>query len=240
MTNTLRLPLLSDDAAHRRPVWRLALLMLISLIALVQSGCSTVILLGYLIGGPPSKEPDFNIRTKQSLSDKGKKVLVMAYAPTEIKWDNAAVDLELAKFVAMQLVRKNIQVIDPDRVYEWLDKNNDWDKASEVGAHFEVDYVVKIDIRNYSLYEENSSDLYRGRAEVLVTVIQMDEDKKDGKPIYNREIVSKFPTQAQVSVGDKTFAEFKKLYLSVLSNEIGVLFYPSYAGDEFPNTALPH
>jgi hypothetical protein len=217
---------------------RVSLLAAAALMAVSLTGCNAVILLGYLIGGPPSIEPDFHKATGKSLEGKNTRVLVMAYAPTELRYDNDAVDYELAKHVAHRLNLQNIRVVDPDRVHSWLDKNRDWNNAAEVGAEFKVDYVIHIDLTDYSLFEEHSSDLYRGRAEALVTVWKMDEDKKGGESIYSKQIVSRFPKGAPVSVYSQSYANFKKLYLSTLSNEIGVLFYESFAGDDIPNTAL--
>src|SRR5437870_2343834 len=98
--------------------WRwLALCLLLS----TSSGCNAVLALGYLIGGPPSIEPDFDKQTNKSLAGKNKTVLVLCYAPTELKWDNDAVDYELGKHLAYQLNAHKIKVIDPDRVHAWLD-----------------------------------------------------------------------------------------------------------------------
>jgi hypothetical protein len=207
-------------------------------LAFSQAGCNVVLLVGYLLGGPPSIEPDFHKQTGQKLDGRNTTVLVLCYAPTELKWDNDAIDYEVAKHLAMRFNLNKINVIDPDRVHAWLDKNNDWQKATEVGADFKVDYIVHVDLKDYSLFEEHSSDLYRGRADALVTVFKMDEDKKDGKVIYSRELTSRFPTSGPVSVYSHSYGNFKKLYLSTLSNQIGVLFYESFAGDEIPNTAI--
>lgn len=203
-----------------------------------MTGCNAVILLGYLIGGPPAIEPDFHKQTSLKLDGRNTTVMVMCYAPTELRWDNDAVDYELAKHVAVRLNLNKIKVIDPDRVHAWLDKNKDWQKAAEVGSEFKVDYIIHIDLKDYSLFEEHSSDLYRGRADALITVVKMDEDKKDGNVIYSKELVSRFPTKTPVSVYNYSYANFKKMYLSTLSNEIGVLFYESFAGDDYVNTAL--
>jgi hypothetical protein len=202
------------------------------------TGCNAVILLGYLIGGPPAIEPDFHKQTNLKLDGKETKVMVMCYAPTELRWDNDAVDYELAKHVAVRLNMNKIKVIDPDRVHAWLDKNKDWHKASEVGAEFKVDYIIHIDMKDYSLFEEHSSDLFRGRADLVVSVIKMDEDKKDGHQIYSKPLISRFPTKTPVSVYNYSYGNFKKLYLSTLSNEVGILFYEHFAGDDYVNTAL--
>ena len=43
------------------------------------------------------------------------------------------VDKDIAKFVAHRLSQHKIDVIQPDRVQEWLDKHDDWDKPDEIG-----------------------------------------------------------------------------------------------------------
>ncbi|MGQ0637523.1 MAG: hypothetical protein ACT4QC_23190 [Planctomycetaceae bacterium] len=207
-------------------------------VALCQTGCNAVLLLGYLIGGPPAIEPDFHKKTNQSLAGKNKTALVFCYAPTELKWDNDAVDYELAKFLAYRLNANKIKVMDPDQVHDWLDKNKDWHKVSEIGAAFKVDYIVHIDLREYSLFEEHSSDLYRGRADAIIHVVKMNEDKKDGDTIYSKELVSRFPRSTATPAHQFSYQDFKQRYLSELANEIGILFYEHFAGDDFINTAL--
>lgn len=222
--------------ARRPRLWlQLAFILLVTV---TQPGCNVVLLLGYLIGGPPSIAPDFDEKTKESLADKGKKVLVLCYAPTELKWDNEAVDYELAKHVAYRLNLNKIKVIDPDRVNNWLDQNPDWDKPAELGKAFDVHYVVYIDMKEYSLFEEHSSNLYRGRTQAIVSVIKMDEDRKDGRVIYSKELVSRYPISTPKSVDEIAYANFKKLYLSRLSEEVGILFYEHFAGDEVPHRML--
>jgi hypothetical protein len=224
-------PFATARTQQRSRLWRV---MAACLLASQLSGCQAVILLGYLIGGPPSTDPDFHVKTKQTLAGKNKITLVYCYAPKELKWDNEAVDYELAKHIAYQLNSKKIKVVDPDRVQAWLDKHDKWKKVSEIGTVFKADYIVHVDVKDYSLFEANSSNLYRGRADCIVNVVKMDEDKKDGTVIYTIPIKSNFPTRAPVDSNAMAFPEFKKRYLSALSDEVGRLFYPSETGDDIP------
>jgi hypothetical protein len=221
--------------AHRR-LWLWAAVVSLTL---TQSGCQAVVLLGYLIGGPPSTDPDFHQKTKQTMADKTKVVLVYCYAGKELKWDNEAVDYDLAKHVAHRLNSNKIKVIDPDLVYDWLDKNDKWRKTAEIGKHFRVDYVVHIDVKDYSLFEPHANNLYRGRADIIVNVVKMDEDKRDGNVIYTTAVKSFFPTRSPVDSNVMSYAEFKKHYLSALSDEIGKLFYPKETGDDIPYGMMP-
>ena len=205
-----------------------------------MAGCQAVMTLGYLIGGPPTVEPDFEKNTKkESLAAKGKIVLVYCFAPKELKWDNESVDYDLAKHVAYQLNAKKITVVDPDRVYAWLDRNPRWNKPSEIGAAFKnVDYIIHIDLSDYSLFEVNSTQLNRGRAECIVNVIKMHDDKKDGTVIYTHPIKSNYPIRGAIDSSTMPQNEFKKRYLSFLSDEIGRLFYPTETGQDIPNGVL--
>lgn len=212
---------------------RLACLLFALAMPMFSSGCSTVLLLGYLIGGPPTVEPDFQTQTGKALVKSKKTVAVICFAPKELKWDNDAVDYELAKYLAYQLKLKEVTVVDPDRVNRWIDENPNYSMQGEVGDFFEADYVIHLDMRKYSLFEENSHDLYRGRADVIVTVFE--KQKGTWSQIYNKSKISQFPTGGPISLDKYPYDKFKKLYLSTLSGEIGKLFYPYSNGDDIPN-----
>jgi hypothetical protein len=198
---------------------------------MTSSGCSYLLFLGYLIGGPPSIEPDFDAQVKESLTDKDVTVAVVCYAPTDIRYSFEDIDHEVAKFVSFRMHQHKIKVISPDRVRAWLDENREWDKPEEIGEFFDCTYVVYIDLNEFSLYEDESANLYRGRAEAVVNVWKMDESGEAEK-IYTTEKISKFPTHQPVAASDESYKNFKSRYLARLSDEIGRLFYEYYTFDE--------
>lgn len=211
-------------------------LMLTVLCGLTLAGCSQIVTLGYLIGGPPSIEPDFDAKTNISLNKGKKKVLVLCYAPKEVKWDFDSVDRELGRHIAHRLNNNHITVISPDAVHAWLDEHDDWDKPDEIGHDLEADFVIFIEISEFGLYEQGSSDLYRGHSESLITVYEMENG--EGNEIYTKEYISKFPTLQPVSASDQSYYDFKRHYLSRLSDEIGRHFYEYYNGDDIPHGSL--
>jgi hypothetical protein len=164
--------------------------------------------------------------THQTLGGKSKVTLVYCWASKELKWDNESLDFDLAKHVAFQLNGKQVTVVDPDRVYTWIDKHDRWRKSSEIGAAFKADYIVHIDVKDYSLTETHVNNLYRGRADCLVSVVKMDWNKKDGSVVYTTRIRSCFPKDDPIDQSSMPYSEFKKRYLSFLSDEIGHLLYP--------------
>ncbi|MCA9038912.1 MAG: hypothetical protein KDA65_01055 [Planctomycetaceae bacterium] len=202
---------------------------------LFLSGCNYFILLGYLIGGPPSIAPDFDDQTGLSMTDKDVKVAVMISADKDIQYDMDRVDKELNKYFTGRLHEHQIVVISPDYVHDWMDKNPEWDRPTELGTYFKCTYVIYVDLYEFSLLEKHSHQLYRGRAEGMVKVYQMDDDFEDGENIYSKEITSVYPLMAARSTDEVSYQTFKAEYLSRLSDELGRLFYEYYNGDDIPH-----
>jgi len=194
-------------------------------------GCNYFILAGYLIGGPPSVKPDFDKMTKKSLTDRGVKAVVVCFAPDEIRLNFQDVDKDIANYVARRLFEHKASVVHPDRVQEWLDKHDDWDKPEEIGEATGATHVIFIDVHKYNLFEENSHELYRGRSEVMVSVFEMQKDGTAEK-IYTKELTSMYPMETARDQSEISYDRFRRAYLSRLSEEIGRLFYEHFNGDD--------
>jgi hypothetical protein len=213
----------------QRPLLRL--MLAVGLMCLVP-GCSYVLLLGYLIGGPPSIEPAFDAETKESMTDKDVTVAVVCYAPDDVRYNFENIDEELARYVAFRLIQKKIEAINPDRVKMWLTSNPEWDEPEEIGSAFKTTYVIYIDLNDFTLYEDGSASLYRGKAEAIVSVWKMDDAFEEAEKIFSKEKISKFPQHRPIAATEETYSNFKARYLTRLSEEIGRLFYEYYIADE--------
>ncbi len=229
---------------YRKPALSAGRIIVATLLMVSISGCKQFIMLSYIIGGPPSIEPEFDRQTGHQLTEYGVKVAVVCYAPDELKWDYDSLDEHVAGMVAMQLQRHKIDVIDPTRVKAWLDKNPDWDSAEEIGASL-VDgddlhptHIIQIDLSDYDLYEENSNNLYRGRADITIKVVKMNEDGSGkGEEAFKHQVKSVYPILTAVSTSSMSYTTFKGQYMVRLSEEIGRLFYEHYAGDDISDGA---
>ena len=202
--------------------------------AALLCGCNYVVGLGYLLGGPPSIEPEFDRATNKSLGAKDVLVAVACYAPTELKWDNAEVDREIAEYVSHRLNQHKITVRRPEQVRAWIDANPDWDKPEEIGEGVDATHVIFIDLSKFSLYEEDAAHLYRGRAEAVINVV---EKQPDGEwdEIFVDELISVYPLAVPRPASQESFGTFKRKYLERLSEEIGRHFYEYYNGDDLPD-----
>jgi hypothetical protein len=201
--------------------------------AVTLTGCNYLLLAGYLLGGPPSIEPEFDKETGLSMTDKDVTVAVVCTAPPDVKLTYSHIDHDVAKLVASRLFLKKIQVVNPDKVNDWLDRHPDWDTPEELGATFGVKYVIYVELQDFGLHEKHSAELYRGRADVLVSVWAMEGD--EGEQIFSRDVESIFPRAVPRSTYETKYTTFKREYLEVLSDDIGKLFYETYHGDDIPN-----
>jgi len=195
------------------------------------SGCNYLVFFGYLIGGPPQLEPIFEKETRKSFTDHGVRVAVVCYADNELKYQYDSIDHLLAVGVAARLRQNHVNIVDPGLVRNWLEENTHWDTPDEIGAEFDATYVVYIDMSNFSLYEHDSRHLYRGRAEIVVSVYAMDASG-EGERIFSQDLSSVFPRLTQRSASEISYDSFRTEYLLRLSEEIGRMFYPYGSGDD--------
>ena len=195
------------------------------------SGCNYIVLLGYMIGGPPQLEPAFEKTTKKSFTDHGVRVAVVCYAPDDLKYQYLNVDYLIAVGIAARLRQNHIDVVNPDQVRIWLEENPNWDTTDEIGAEFDSTYVLEVDISDFSLYETDSRQLYRGRSDIMVKVHEMKAGGM-GKLIFSEDLSSEFPRLAPRSASEVSYDSFRSEYMVRLSEEIGRMFFPYGSGDD--------
>lgn len=217
--------------AGRLPSGVLPRLCLLGALLSCLSGCNYIVLLGYMIGGPPQLEPIFEKETRKSFTDHGVRVAVVCYADNELTYQYDSIDHLLGVGIAARLRQNHIDVVNPNKIREWLAENTHWDTPDEIGADFDATYVVYIDMSDFSLYEHDSRHLYRGRADLIVSVFEM-EASGEGRKIFAQDLSSEFPRLTPRSASEVSYDSFRSEYLVRLSEEIGRMFFPHGSGDD--------
>lgn len=117
---------------------------------------------------------------------------------------------------------KGLTLVREDQVEQWRDTNG-WDSVDflSIGQGVKADKVLGIEVTNMRL--QDGATLYRGRAEVLINVI----DAKTGDVLYKQEIDEfVYPTTTGQYTTETTEAKFQRLYLGMLAKKIARSFYP--------------
>ena len=210
---------------HQRAPWVFFVVLLGLVLALLPlTGCNMVAAFDYIINGEPTIDPEFT-----QLEDA--KVVVVCYVPAKFRYSFDSVDTDIAKKLSRLLQEKvdDIEVVESDLVASWLDQHANWSDVTEIGKEFQADYVVFADIQEFSIYEENSPNMYRGRSYVDIRVYDV---KNDGDIIYEIDLESLYPLGRPIPVGEKREKSFRREYVVRLSDEIGRHFYPYIPGED--------
>lgn len=205
----------------------------LSLSLLLMAGCQQFVILGYLLGGPPSIEPEFDKETGLSMKKKEKTVAVVCFAPKEMLLEFPSIDHEIAAQLSYRLGENKIAIVKPDYIRAWIGSHPKWELPEEIGREFKADYVIEVELSTFSLYEGSSTTLYRGKTEADIHVTEMDETG-NGERIFSKELDFHFPIRVPRSSYEQELLPFKREYLSRLSEKIGWMFYESYNGDTIP------
>ena len=205
---------------------RRLLLVALLLVPLATTGCSTLLTVAYLV--QPADVP------AEFAELKGKKVAVVCRPIIELEFTDAGSARELASLVGMQ-IEQNVRrsdVVGQHEVARWIDENA-WVDYQTVGKALEADYVVGIDLEEFRFHE--GSTLYRGRATAHVKVYDLEEKKL----VFQKRIDDfAFPANNAIPAADRSEAEFRSLFLQMLSQRISRLFYAYESREVFAEDSL--
>jgi hypothetical protein len=203
---------------------RLPLLALLSLPML--TGCSTLLTVAYLIQ-PADMPAEFN-------GLKGKTVAVVCRPIIELEFTDAGSARELASLVGAQIGSKvrRTRIISQQEVARWVDENS-WVDYPSLGKSLDADLVVGVDLEAFRLHE--GSTLYRGRATAHVKVYEV----ATKKIVFEKRIDDfSFPANTAIPASDRSEAEFRGMFLQMLSQKISRCFHAYESREVFAEDSL--
>ena len=105
---------------------------------------------------------------------KGKRVVVVAHAVSTAQ--GAGIDHDLvAEFVS--ILRKKvtkIEVINPDKVWAWMEAHPKWTDQEEIAKAFEADMVIFIEIEGFQVQGAGDLNVFNGTAKCHVIATEID------------------------------------------------------------------
>lgn len=207
-----------------RPI-RLAALVA-ALLLPTACGCSTLLTAAYLLQ-PADVPAEFS-------GLKGKHVAVVCRPIVELEFSDAGSARELASLVGAQVESKvrRARLIGQQEVARWIDENS-WVDYPTLGKSLDADIVMGIDLEEFRLHE--GSTLYRGRATAHVRVYEV----ATKKVLFDKRIDDfAFPANTAIPSTDRTEAEFRGMFLQMLSQKISRCFHAYESRDVFAEDSL--
>jgi hypothetical protein len=192
----------------------------------VAGGCSTLFTAAYLL--QPADVP------AEFTGLKGKHVAVVCRPIVELEFTDAGSARELASLVGAQVESKvrRARLISQQEVARWIDENS-WVDYPTLGKSLDADLVVGIDLEEFRMHE--GSTLYRGRATAHVRVFEV----ATKKVLFDKRLDNfSFPANTAIPATDRSEAEFRAMFLQMLSQKISRCFHAYESRDVFAEDSL--
>lgn len=153
---------------------------------------------------------------------KNKTVAIVALTESS-QYSNDVASRELSRFVGQILTSqvKDVRLVREDKIDQWRDTHG-WDQLNfdEIGKGVGADKVIGIEVANLRL--RDGATLYRGRADVVISVI----DAESGNVDYSKSLEEfTYPNIAGQYTSETTESKFRKLYLRMLAEEVARSFH---------------
>jgi hypothetical protein len=165
------------------------------------------------------------------------KVAVVVSGRLDARQELHGVNRELSRRVIEQLRKlakqneEKLTVVDTAKVEkflaqhpEWKDQDNkDW--VEDMKLDLKVDYVIDIEINSMSLYEQNTHEVFRGRADVSVALLNANDP--DDTSDSDKNIRAVYPNEyggMQLNDNDTTVFDFREKFLTILAKQIAYCF----------------
>lgn len=216
--------------------WRVgaALLLAAALLGSV-GGCSLGVMAGRAIFGDPKLASEFRTRTGIDLTKEEKKLLVVVRTPSSIEGELPSLDLDLIDAVSRKLKVHGVQIVNPDDVAKWIDKNGGrFDHPSELAREFDTDFIAIIDVDTFSLRDPGSPNLFHGSASGQMQVFEVREvaGTKEAQQVFAGNFRNQYPPHGPVPADSLSSKMFEKRFIDNLSDRLGSRFYDYRLGDE--------
>ncbi len=194
-------------------------------ICLPNSGCNPFVALYFLFLLPRPKVP----AACEALE--GQKVLVYAYASPNARFECPTVAQEINRRVA-RVIKENVskvELVDLHEAESYLDANPDSD-IRKVAKHFGATRALYIEINHFSLYERESAQLYRGRAQIHLKVYDIE---KDGELVWEDYLDLVYPGVRPVPTSDVSYTAFRLKVYQYVSRRIATRFFAYRPEEDF-------
>ncbi|MGC3970406.1 MAG: hypothetical protein QM775_24655 [Pirellulales bacterium] len=174
-------------------------------------GCAQALLTGaYLIKGVgvPAEFKEL----------KGSKTAIVCRPLVELQYSSSNAAEQLANNVGMMLKQKirKIDIVSQQKIQQWTDEH-DWENFEEIGKAVKSDYVIGVEIEEFSLY--SGQTIYQGRARLCVTVHDM---KKKGEKVYQKHLPQiVYPPNGGIPTSEKSEEDFRRQFTALVAEQVG-------------------
>lgn len=176
--------------------------LLLPVVVCCAGGCGLPNLLVF-----PWAERDATKDVKEAHHLTAERLLILPYLGRAVEFESPTAGTDISNAI-IQHIRKELRgrvhaVVNPQQVAKYQQSKLDWQgtAVAEIGREFQVDKVLYLEIQRYSIMEERSANLYRGRLSGHLQVI--DPNAPSGKEIlYEADVSVQVPDDKPIGASD--------------------------------------
>lgn len=188
----------SEMNAHVHDRWRAPWVAAAALIVALLPGCKMAAM-PWLMWG---KEPTRTVEAEYPYLD-GKRICIAVWADSNTLFEYPYVRIELSEHLrtALQDQIPRISFIPNRDVVDYQKSHPDWDREDPIaiGAHFQADRVLLVELTHYTTREPDSPHLLRGIVAANVRLYDVEAPKSE--PLYRTTVEAVYPEQSPTAWG---------------------------------------
>jgi len=175
-----------------------ALGVLVGLAALAAGGCGVPNFFAWMFA---PRHPKETIKAEFPL--KADRLVIVPYAGTDILFNDPTAALEVSTGLVNEILRNmSAQVktiVHPVQVARWQESNIEWPNMplADIAKAFQADTLLYVELERYTMMEDRSANLFRGRARARIQVVQPAAERN---PVYETIVEATFPEDRPVGV----------------------------------------
>jgi hypothetical protein len=148
-------------------------------------------------------------------------LVIMTDSGTDFEFPYLRLDLALMAGTLMKEKIDELTLVDAETIIRFQRNDLDWYRLAmtELGKRFDAQRIVYLDVIRFSILEDNSIGLLRGRAEADVRVYDMTSDKPE-KPVYQTAISITYPEQVPIPLSDTAQQQVMQRTLYMFGTEL--------------------
>jgi len=158
----------------------------------------------------------------------GHRVLVLVWADQATLFDYPYIRFELAEYVAYHLKEKvkNVGLVANREVATYQQSSYDWENVppARIGARFDADWVIHVELLEYTTHGAGTGHLLSGRSRASVTVYEVGAESGHSR-LYQGEAKSRYPDQGSVGLLEASPQVVHARNLDLLGQDIARKFY---------------
>jgi len=204
-----------------------------------QTGCiNTMVMMSKVLLGDPVQISAFQMATGISLEKEKKSILIRVSAPAFVSETHNTLTRDVEEELIRRMKRRGMVVLHPDTAAKALDRlGGTFDPQVLAREIPDCDYIMHIQVENFSYQEESSPNFYRGNSNGRITAFEVrkEGDSNHAVQVFDQQFKSTYPTTYPVAVDTTPKNVFIRRFVDRLADNLGTAFYTVNRSELYAN-----